>query len=128
MDPALFLEGRTALRGAECLRCGLQTFPAAPGCPSCGAVDVRDTALPDSGRLWTFTVLHAAAPGYVGPVPYALGVVELSDGARITATILSENLAGLEIGATVRLELTEVGPTEERRTTFAFRTTEEEDR
>ena len=36
--------------------------------------------LPSTGRLWGWTEVTAAPPGYDGPVPYGLGVVELDTG------------------------------------------------
>lgn len=121
VDESLFGDDLTALRGGACEECGTRTFPARPCCPGCQSAAVQPVPLAGTGRIWTYTVLHAAPPEYTGTVPYALGVVELDDGVRITATLLADDPTRLRIGDPVRFELTEVGPPEERRVTFAFR-------
>lgn len=52
-------------------------FPLAERCPYSGADDVEARDLPTTGVLWLWTTVTAPPPGYHGPVPYDLGVVEL---------------------------------------------------
>ncbi len=56
---------------------GHHHFPLADVCPYTGADDVVAVDLPTTGRLWLWTVVTAAPPGYDGPVPYGLGIVRL---------------------------------------------------
>lgn len=52
-------------------------FPRRPVCPYSGADDVTSVELPRRGDLMWWTTVRTAPPGYAGPVPYCLGVVEL---------------------------------------------------
>ena len=56
---------------------GKHHFPLSPRCPYSGADDVERVLLPDTGRLWLWTAVTSAPPGYDGPVPFGYGVVVL---------------------------------------------------
>ena len=56
---------------------GLRHFPPAPVCPFTGADDVEPIDLPRTGTVWLHTTVSVSPPGYTGPVPYGLGIVEL---------------------------------------------------
>jgi uncharacterized OB-fold protein len=100
---------------------GHRHFPRAPVCPFSGADDVVPVDLPRTGTLWLQTTVHLAPPGYAGPTPYGLGIVEL-DGEpllRIVTRIEGEDLAR---GTRVHLEGEEVpGPDGEPVLTWMFR-------
>jgi uncharacterized OB-fold protein len=71
----LLEEGR--LVGGFSPSSGRYHFPLASRCPYTGAGDVERVLLPDTGRLWLWTAVTSAPPGYDGPVPYGFGVVAL---------------------------------------------------
>jgi uncharacterized protein len=120
----LFREDPPALLGARCDNCGGLRFPALEVCARCQHEEASVIALPDEGTVFTYTIVHAAPPGYAGEVPYALGVVELGDGLRVAATLLADDLESIRIGAPARLELFDIeGPDGEIRT-YGFRTRE----
>ncbi len=52
-------------------------FPLLDTCPYTGATDVERVLLSRDAKLWAWTAVTAAPPGYAGPVPYGFGVVEL---------------------------------------------------
>jgi uncharacterized OB-fold protein len=70
-------DGVTTLVGGRSRSSGLLHFPRSPVCPYRGTDDVDDVDLPRTGTLWACTTVQTAPPGYTGPVPYRLGVVEL---------------------------------------------------
>ena len=113
----LFQLDPPALLGSRCGACGATRFPVAPLCAACQSEDQRTIALATEGELYVFTVIHAAPPGYAGETPYAVGIVELADGLRVTSTISADDLDALAIGDRVRFELLEVGDV----LSFAFR-------
>jgi len=122
----LFREDPPALLGARCDNCGALRFPALDVCARCQHEGASEIALPDEGTVFTYTIVHAAPPGYAGEVPYALGVVELDDGLRVAATLLADDLAALRIGAPARLELFDLaGADGEALRTYGFRAREE---
>jgi uncharacterized OB-fold protein len=70
-----------------------------PVCPYTGADDVEPAELPTTGRLWAWTAVTAAPPGYEGPVPYGFGVVELDGiGLRLVTRLTEPDPAALHEG------------------------------
>ncbi len=97
------------LIGASCQACTRRHFPSTPTCPYCGSAAVEPLALPTTGRLWAWTTVTAAPPGYTGPTPYGFGVVELGDSLRVITRITEPDAAALRAGQEMRLVLDEVG-------------------
>jgi uncharacterized OB-fold protein len=82
-------EGATAvLLGGRSRSTGRTHFPRSLVCPYTGADDVEAVELPPEGVLWGWTTVTSAPPGYLGEVPYVLGVVELIDGLRVVGRIV----------------------------------------
>ena len=79
----LFQADPAALLGTHCEACGQYAFPRAAVCPYCGSVSVTDVVLSDSGKLWLWTTVTAAPPGYAGDVPFGFGIVALPEGVRV---------------------------------------------
>lgn len=110
-----------ALQGGCCGACGSWAFPAVDACGACGAGDVRVTALSTEGAIYSFTIIRIPVPGYHGPVPYGLGIVELErEGLRVGTTLLADPINELRIGAPVRFRLFDVGTEDEPLTTYAY--------
>jgi len=59
-------------------------------------------------------------PGYSGPVPYGLGVVELPDGIRVNSVLIADPLESLSIGARVRFRLLDVGTAQQPLLSFGY--------
>jgi uncharacterized protein len=109
------------LLGGRSATSGLRHFPRAAVCPFTGADDVVPMDLPRAGAVWLQTSVHLAPPGYAGPTPYGLGIVEL-DGEpllRIVTRLAGEDFAR---GTRVRLVGEELpGPDGEPVLTWMFR-------
>jgi uncharacterized OB-fold protein len=101
----LFTVDPPALLAGRCGACGTLRFPAAEICPACQSVGSETVALSGTGTVFTFTVVHASPPGYLGEAPYAYGIVELPEGLRVTATLLAGDLGELAIGDQCTFEL-----------------------
>ncbi len=100
---------------------GLRHFPRAPVCPFTGADDVEPVDLPRTGHVWLHTTVNVPPPGYTGPVPYGLGIVEL-DGTPMLRVVSRLAGTGLSSGAEVRLDGEELpGPDGEPVLTWVFR-------
>ncbi len=100
---------------------GRRHFPRADVCPFTGADDVEAVDLPRHGTVWLHTTVHLAPPGYSGPVPYQLGIVEL-EGAPLLRVVSRLGGDGLAPGTPVRLESEELpGPDGEPVVTWMFR-------
>ena len=74
-----------------------------------------------TGTVWLHTTVNVPPPGYAGPVPYGLGIVEL-DGTPLLRVVARLAGAGLERGTAVRLDGEEVPGTDgEPAMTWVFR-------
>lgn len=98
------------LRAGRCPGCGHHHFPATTDCPYCGAPGAEEVALEGAGRLWAWTAVTSAPPGYLGPVPYGFGVVELPEGLRVVGRLTESDPAALSEGQAMVL-VTEELPT-----------------
>jgi uncharacterized OB-fold protein len=117
----LFTDGDDPhLLGAICRTCGNQHFPRTDNCPFCGADTVEACDLPSTGRLWAWTTVTAAPPGYGGPVPFGFGVVELGEGLRVVTRITEPDPTALHAGQPMRLVIDDVGGDGESITSWAF--------
>ena len=71
------------LLGSRCTHCGSVLFPRADVCTYCASEDPEQIELSRRGTLWAWTAVTAPPPGYLGSVPYGIGVVELPEGVRV---------------------------------------------
>jgi uncharacterized OB-fold protein len=85
----------------RCEGCDALHFPRRAVCATCGCERLAESLGGAAGELYTFTVVHAAPPGYEGPVPYGLGVVEVDDGLRVEANLHASDLSKLRVGQRV---------------------------
>jgi uncharacterized OB-fold protein len=53
--------------------------------------------------------VRSAPPGYLGEIPYAIGVVELEESLRVSTTLLADDLSELAVGDQVEFELITLG-------------------
>lgn len=111
---------RRSLLGSRCGDCGELRFPAAAICSACQSREVNIVRIPTAGEIFTYATIYALPPGYLGDVPYTVGIVTLADGLRVTTTLVAEELASIEVGAQAEFETIEMG-TDERYTSFAYR-------
>ena len=108
------------LLGGRCQMCAFYSFPATTRCPYCHCSHPEVVSLPNVGRIYTFTISRIPAPGYVGPVPYGLGLVELEVGMLVTSLLVADPIEHLAIGVPVRLVLVDVGTTDEPVLSYAY--------
>jgi uncharacterized OB-fold protein len=122
IDPAVLRvdEDGVTLVGGWSPTSGLRHFPRSPVCPFTGADDVEPVDLPRTGRVWLHTTVSIAPPGYSGPVPYGLGIVEL-DGDPMLRVVSRLRGDGIAPGTRVVLDGDEVpGPDGEPSVTWVF--------
>ena len=73
----------------KCGTCGAFRFPPAPLCPECSALGGEWTPLKGEGRIFSFVVYHRAYhKGFENDLPYAVALVELSEGPRLITNIV----------------------------------------
>lgn len=115
------------LRGARCPDCGRWQFPAEPDCPYCGGERCTEAALGARARLFLYTAVQARPPGYLGDLPFGVGVVELDEGVRLITRLTEADPARLRPGMAMRLAIVPLHVDESGRqvTTFAYAPAEE---
>ena len=92
----------------KCSKCGAISFPPRLVCSECGNRKFEDYVMKDTGKILTFTTIEVGPPEFADQVPYSVGIVELDDGARITAQITDADPANIKIGSKVKLEFRKV--------------------
>jgi uncharacterized OB-fold protein len=94
----------------RCGACGASFAPPQPVCTRCGRDDsLERLALAGEGKLYSYTVVRVAPEGLEAEAPYAIGIVELEGGARVTGRIEGRDFDSLAIDRPVRLSRIERG-------------------
>ena len=83
--------------GVKCEDCGRVMVPPRPVCRNCYGTNLSEIDVEGKGKLITWTVIHISPPTFMDMAPYTLGIVELTNGERLTG-IVNENPEDLEIG------------------------------
>ena len=99
---------RFRLEAAACNKCGFIAFPPRLVCPECGSRDFKDTMLQPEGTILTYTVIHTPADVFAVEAPFAVGIIETPEGARLTAQIVDCDPGEVEIGKKVDLRLRKI--------------------
>lgn len=99
---------RGELAAQYCNQCERFWWPPRPVCPRCQSNDYAWTALPDSGELFTWTVVHRTAlPDFRDATPYAVGVVALPEAGIRIAGFLDVEAEQLGMGMPLRWSFVE---------------------
>jgi uncharacterized OB-fold protein len=94
---------RYRLEASKCKNCGHIAFPPRLVCPNCRGRNFEVIPLSDEGKLVSFTVVRVASEKFSKETPYAVGIVELNDGVRLTAQIADAEIDELKVGQKVQL-------------------------
>jgi uncharacterized OB-fold protein len=95
---------RYRYEAAQCKQCGKIFFPPRLVCSGCRGREFSAKTLSPDGVIETFTVIRIAPTGFGDEAPYAVGVIKLDDGVKITAQIVDCEPESLKIGDRVKLE------------------------
>lgn len=102
------------LIASRCQSCGEIFFPKRLICANCQQKGLEEIKLSRRGKIYSFTVIMQRPPVYYrGPVPYAIGYVELPEGVRIETLFAHCDLEGLKIGMDVELIIEKLHEDEE---------------
>lgn len=94
---------RYRLEAVKCKKCSVIYFPPRLVCKECKSELLEKITLNDEGRLLTFTVIRVASDTFSKQTPFAVGIVELNDGVKVTTQIADVNFNDLKIGQKVKL-------------------------
>ena len=91
------------LKGGKCNKCGNITYPARKVCPKCHSDDIEIIDLPREGKILTYTIIYSAPEGFGDFAPYAVAIVELTNGARLMLQIVDTDFKDIAIGKKVSI-------------------------
>ena len=99
---------RYRLEANRCEPCKITYFPPRLICPQCNKRDLQPTRLAERGKILTYTIIRVPPHQFVDQAPYAVGIVELDDGVKLTAQIVDCDFDELKIGQRVRIEFRKI--------------------
>jgi len=88
---------------AQKFDCGIVSLARRQVCPTTGCNHSETINLKGTGKILSFTIIHIAADDFARQTPYAVGIIETDEGARLTAQIVDCNFDDLKIGGQVEL-------------------------
>jgi uncharacterized OB-fold protein len=94
---------RYRLEAGKCTGCGRVSFPPRRVCPDCSSKECETVSLNAEGKIITYTVIRVASEKFAKQTPFAVGIVELADGVRITTQIADVDVETLSVGQRVRM-------------------------
>ena len=93
----------------RCTECGTYRFPAREICSSCLSRASEWTKVSGEGEVYSYNVMHQVYhPGFADAVPYAVVIVKLKEGAKITSNIVGMKPSEIRIGMPVRVVFEDV--------------------
>jgi uncharacterized OB-fold protein len=95
---------RYRLEAGKCTKCGKIHYPPRLVCNDCKGRKFETVELPNDGKLVTYTIVHVAPPGLSDETPYALGIVELSNGVRVMSQVVDVPHEDIKVGMPLHLE------------------------
>ena len=94
---------RYRLQGSKCVTCKTPYFPTRNVCPACRRKGkMEGLRFSGKGKVFSFTEITVPPAGFEDQVPYILAIIELEEGARLTAQIVDANAKELKIGDPVQ--------------------------
>ena len=91
-----------------CRKCGKWFFPPRLVCDACGSREFETRAMRRTGKILTHTVIRVPPAPFKDQAPYAVTVVEMDDGPRLTMQLVDYKPEQLRVGQRVRLEFRKI--------------------
>ena len=98
------IQQRYNLIGSKCNTCGELFFPSRVVCPNCRRKgDLEPFKFSGKGKIHTFSIIRSAPDDFKEAAPYAVAVIELEEGAKLTSQLVDCDVDELEIGDDVEM-------------------------
>ena len=94
------------LMAGKCTNCGKIHLPPRPLCDRCFHQTFTWVTVPPKGKLLTYTVIHIAPTQFQAMAPYAVGIVQLENGAKLPGMITGATQEQLRIGMPLTVDFT----------------------
>ena len=92
------------LEAARCKGCQKAFFPPRQICSKCGSREFESFRMGYDGTVLTHTVIRTPGDQFQGQAPFAVGIVEMDEGPRVTVQIVDVPLEEIKVGMKVKLE------------------------
>ncbi|KYK30922.1 MAG: transcriptional regulator [Thermoplasmatales archaeon SG8-52-3] len=96
---------RYNLIGNQCGSCNKVYFPPRESCPYCRRKSMgkmKNLKLKGQGEVLTYTIIYNAPEHFEGQTPYAMAIIKLDEGPKVTAQIVDCDLDKIKIGMRVQ--------------------------
>jgi uncharacterized OB-fold protein len=104
MRPFFAAAKRHELVVQRCQECGTRRFPAREICSKCLSRQVHWVAVSGRGEVFSYNVMHQVYhPGFADEVPYAVVVVRLEEGVKLTSSLVGVPPQAIRIGMPVQV-------------------------
>lgn len=94
---------RYRLEAGRCNSCNKIFFPPRQKCNECGSSEFSSIILNEEGKIVTYTIIRVASEKFSHYTPYAVAIIELNDGVRLTAQLCDVDFEQVKIGEPVKL-------------------------
>ncbi|MCD6317772.1 Zn-ribbon domain-containing OB-fold protein [Candidatus Aerophobetes bacterium] len=94
---------RYRLEASQCTKCGKIFFPPRLICSECKSREFKTVKLPEEGKIFTFTIIRTPSSEFKEYSPFAIAIIELDNGVKLTTQVVDCNFEDLEIGKRVKL-------------------------
>lgn len=95
---------RYRYEAAVCKSCGRWHFPPRLVCEGCRGREFETRAMRRTGKILSHTIIRVPPKPHADQAPFAVAIVEMDDGPRITTQVVDWNDGQLAIGQRVKLE------------------------
>lgn len=92
------------LEAARCTKCDKTFFPPRLVCNKCQGRDFERFNMKRTGKVVTHTVIRTPSDEFSGEAPFAVGIVQMDSGPRLTTQIVDIPFEEIKIGVPVKLE------------------------
>ena len=106
-----FISARKLI-AAKCRKCGKLLVPPRPMCTDCYSKDLKWTKLKGEGKLLSYTVIHVSPKQFETMIPYAVGIVQLTEGPQLPGMIRSIEPDKIRVGMKLRVDFDTALPSE----------------
>lgn len=84
-------ESKYKLIGTKCTTCNQNFFPKKSLCPECRRRgNLEDFQFAGKGKILSFTIIRTPPEGFEKFTPYAVAIIELEEGTRVSGQIVGD--------------------------------------
>ncbi|MEA4957088.1 hypothetical protein SDC9_17041 [bioreactor metagenome] len=98
------IQQRYNLIGSKCTNCDGVYFPPRVICPKCRRKgNIENVQFSGKGKIHSFSIVETPTSDFKTISPYAVAIIDLDEGARLTSQLVDCDLNEIEIGDPVEM-------------------------